>query len=149
MANLSNIQKAFLVELFGPSMGSLKTAAKVVLGTEDYSSILTDDLLAAIRKRGDAEIVAHIPKAIHTLSKMLENPEQSMYMDKLQKIASDILDRAGIVKKEAARNDNLTIGVVLLPAKGKLPEPPTIDQSQKIEGPVLLMAPVIINDIQT
>jgi len=147
MAKLTEIQNQFIKELFNDSLGDVKEAAKKVLGTEDYSSLLTDELIAEIQKRSEVEIALQAPKAIHTLSQMLKNPEGSFFIDKLSKVAQDILDRAGVSKKEAKQSSQMTIGVVLLPSKTVLAEPPAIEQGKTIEGPVLLSSPVIINDL--
>lgn len=150
MANkLSPTQNLFIKELFGNCHGNVKNAAKAVLGTEDYSSLMTDDLIEAIRGRADAELALQAPKAIHTITRMLEEPENMMFMDKLHKVCADVLDRIGVSKQERHTVGQVAIGIVLLPTKEKLPEPPTIEHSQTIEGPILLTRPVVINDLQT
>lgn len=130
-ARLSPTQLDFLRHLFGKANGNLALAAKEAIGTEDYSQLLTDELLDAIKKRADDELVLNIPKAVFIMSKMLSEPEGMLYSDKLHKVAADVLDRAGLSKRERPSSGNVTVGIVLLPNKQMLPEPPNheiIDQ---------------------
>ena len=146
---LSPTQTEFLKNLFGVASGNLKQAAKLTINSEDYSSLLTDELTSAIKKRADAELAASVPRAVNVIQQMLNDPESVMFMDKLHKIAADVLDRAGLSRQERAGNNMMTVGVVLIPNKASLPEPPTIEIEKKMSGPVLLTAPVVINDLQT
>lgn len=149
MSKLSTIQQKFLSELFGAALGNAKLAAKNALGSEDYSSILTPELISEIKQRADKELALQTPKAVFIISKMLDDPENAPFMDKLHKVAADVLDRAGISKQERAGSSMLTVGVVMLPSKAVLPEPPTIENEKKNDGPVLLTAPIDLNAIQT
>ena len=144
MAKLSPTQQIFIKELFGAAMGDLSLAADKAIGTADYSSLMTDELLAEIRKRADAEILMQAPKAVYTISKILANPEGSFYIDKLAKICGDVLDRAGISKKEQSSGSQMQIGIVFLPAKQQLPEPPALESIAAIQEPRLLQKPVEI-----
>lgn len=141
---LSDKQKSFLAELFGSCAGNSKAAAKKVIGTEDYSSLMTDDLVSEIRKRGDKEIAMNVPRAIHTISKLLEDPDSAAFAMPLHKIAADILDRAGISKQERTQQSQVAVGIVFLPAKQELPEPPSIIDGKSVEIPVLKKLPVEI-----
>lgn len=138
-SKLSPTQLAFVNELYGSSMGDFKQAAKKVIGSEDYHSLMTDDLLAEIKRRGDAQLTMNVPKAIHVISQMLENPAETLFLDKLHKIAADILDRAGISKQERPQHSTMQIGIVLLPTKTVLPEPPTIEGVAHTLAPVLML----------
>lgn len=127
MAKLSATQETFLKCLFGPANGNLKAAAKATFGTEEYQDILTDELLDAIKKRADNQLTLNVPKAVFIMQKILDEPESFMFMDKLHKVAADILDRAGLSKKERGGNNTSVIGIVMLPNKMQLPEPPQVE----------------------
>lgn len=146
---LSPTQNKFLSALFGSHIGNAKSASKDILGTEDYSSLMTDELISEIKKRGDKEIAMSVPRAIHVISRLLEDPESAAFADKLHKIAADVLDRAGISKQERTSSSQVAIGIVLLPSKVNLPEPPTIEQNSVIHGPMLLTSPIKVNVVQT
>lgn len=137
-SKLSPTQLAFVNELYGSSMGNLKEAAKKVTGSEDYNSLMTDDLIAEIKRRGDMQIAMSVPKAIHVISQMLENPSETLFLDKLHKIAGDLLDRAGLSKSERPQHSTMQIGIVLLPTKVALPEPPTIEGVAHTLAPMLM-----------
>lgn len=128
VARITPTQQEFLKILFGKAAGNLKTAAKEILGTEDYSDLLTDELLNAIKRRADSELTMNVPKAIFIMQKMLDEPESMLYMDKLHKVAADILDRAGVSKQERPSNNTMTVGIVMLPNKIPLTEPVLIEQ---------------------
>lgn len=144
---LSPTQTAFLNNLFGVCNGNLKQAAKLTTGSDEYSGLLTDELTFAIKKRADTELALNVPKAVYIISKMLDDPEGAPFMDKLHKVAADILDRAGLSKQERAGNNMLTVGVVMLPSKAALPEPPTIENQVKQTGPTLLTQPINLNEL--
>ena len=138
-SKLTTIQQAFVKELFGASLGSIKTASNKVLGSDDFSDILDDNLIAEIKRQGDAQLAMNVPKAIHVITKMLENPEENLYLDKLHKIAADVLDRAGISKQERTQHSTMQIGIVLLPTKTNLPEPPAIEGVAHTLAPTLML----------
>lgn len=133
---LAATQQAFLNALFGPARGKLKEAAKIATGQEDYSQFLTDDLLAAIKKRADGELTLAVPKALFMMTSALEDPENSMFIDKLHKIAADILDRAGVSKQERPVSSQTMIGIVMLPNKMELPPPPSAPELPVIDADV-------------
>jgi hypothetical protein len=138
-SKLSPTQIQFVKELYGSSMGNLKEAAKKVIGSEDYEGLLTADLIAEIKKRGDEQLAMSVPKAIYVLTNMLENPGETLFLDKLSKIAQDLLDRAGLSKNERPQTSTLQIGIVLLPTKVALPEPPTIEGVAHTLAPMLML----------
>lgn len=125
MAKLTATQEAFLKQLFGPCSGNLKTASKAVIGSEDYSQLMTDELLTAIKSRADSELILSVPKAVYIMQKLLDPEDGSFFAsDKLHKIAGDILDRAGLSRQERPTHNSTTIGIVMLPNKALLPVPP-------------------------
>lgn len=142
MAKLTQTQHEFVKALFGAALGNLKTAAKMV-GVDDYSVLMTEELTEAIKKRADTELVMNVPKAVQMMNKILNDPDSVPYMDKLHKVAADILDRAGLAKQERPNSGGATIGLVFLPDKKSLPEPP---EDEEVE---LISAPILENGIQT
>jgi hypothetical protein len=143
MQKLTETQHEFVKALFGPAAnGNLNSAAKEI-GIDDYTMLMTQELIEAIKKRADMELVMNVPKAVHVMSKILNNPEEIGFMDKLHKVAADVLDRAGISKQERPQAAGTNIGLVFLPDKKLLPEPPsdeTIDQNISLSNPQFLQA---------
>lgn len=131
MARLSATQLRFVAALFGPALGNLKEAAKQV-GVDEYSSLMTDELAAEIKKRADNEMIWNVPKAIHTMQNMLENPQAVMNMDKLLKVCTEFLDRAGVSKQDRALGGGNQIGLVFLPSLKPLVEPPDEADDQEV-----------------
>lgn len=129
MAKLTSTQHEFLTFLFGPALGNLTVAAEMV-GIKDYSVLMTEELTEAIKKRADAEIAMNVPRAVHMINKILTDHENVPYMDKLHKVCADVLDRAGISKQERPNSGGAAIGLVFLPDKKALPEPPDEDEAE-------------------
>ena len=119
---LTPLQQDFLTQLFGKACGNLTTAAEAV-GVEDYSILMTEELIEAIKKRADNEIALNVPRAIFTMQNMLTNPNETFNMDKLTKLCTEFLDRAGLGKVERSGGGGLKIGLVILPDKLMLEEP--------------------------
>lgn len=132
MARLTPTQQQFIAALFGPAMGNLSEAAKQI-GITDYSSLMTDELASEIKKRADNEMLWNVPKAIHTMSEMLINPQNVMNMDKLLKVCTEFLDRAGISKQDRAISGGGQIGLVFLPNLKPLEEPPDEESDQEVQ----------------
>jgi hypothetical protein len=124
VSKLTATQEEFLKQLFGPCTGNLKAAAKAVTGSEDYSELMDDALLSALKRRADNEIVLSSAKATFILQRILENPEDVLFFKDVAKVASDILDRAGISRQERTSGGSTIVGLVYLPPKISLPEPP-------------------------
>lgn len=121
---LTPIQTEFINILFGKAMGSVKVACEIC-GIEDYLTILTDGLIEAIRTKADQALALSVPRAVHVIQKMLDTEEGSVFVsEKLHKVAIDVLDRVGLSKKERPSSGGTTIGLVFLPNKMPLPEPP-------------------------
>lgn len=123
MAKLTPLQNEFLTALFGPAAGSLADAAKAT-GVSDISQLMTDEFAAAIKQRADNEMLWNVPKAIHVMKNMLENPQAVMNMDKLLKVCTEFLDRSGLSKQERGISGQGAIGLVFLPNKQPVQEPP-------------------------
>lgn len=129
-------QLAFVNALYGPARGNLKAAAKIATGTEEYIQLLDETLLDAIKKRADNELTLSVPKALYVMTTALDNPEDAFYIDKLHKIAADILDRAGVSKQERPTTSTQMIGIVMLPSKNVLPPPPPPPDAPMIDADV-------------
>jgi len=123
-ARLSPVQQEFLKQLFGPCLGNVRKAAEAVCGTDDYTQFMTEEMSEAIKKRADQELVFNVPKAVATMQKILDDPDNTPYMDKLHKVAADILDRAGLSKVDRNVKGSTQIGLVLLPSLNPNPEQP-------------------------
>lgn len=122
---LTPIQNEFVRVLFGKAMGNAKVACEEVTGSTDCSSIMTSELVEAIKLRADQELALSVPRAVHVIQQMLHGEGQDIFVsDKLHKVCTDILDRAGISKQERPSSAGTTIGLVFLPDKKMLPEPP-------------------------
>jgi hypothetical protein len=137
--NLTETQVQVIKHLFGAAMGDVKKAA-AACGVENIADILTDEFVEAIRKRGDGELSLSIPRAIYVIQQMLsEDPSQAtFYSEKLHKVATDLLDRAGISKQERSSSGGMTVGLIFMPDKRPLSAPPvTIDM---IAEPVAKLA---------
>lgn len=133
---LSAVQKLFLKTLFGKAQGDLKKAS-AELGFDDYSQLMTDEFIDAIKKRADNELMLSVPRAIYIINKMITDEDGGMFVsDKLHKVCADVLDRAGLSRRERASSGSTTIGLVFLPSKNALPEPPTIENQ-----PVKMLLP--------
>lgn len=123
-AKLSALQQDFLKQLFSVAQGNMPAAAKAV-GLDDYSIILDDAMVDAIKSRADKELSVNIPRAIFVINKMLQDDGTGMFVsDKLHKVATDILDRAGLSKQERPQSGSQQMGLIFLPNKIPLPEPP-------------------------
>lgn len=135
MAKLTTTQLDFIKHLFGKANGDMKKASFLAIENEDYSGLLTDELLDEIKRRADQELILNVPKAIFIMNKMLSEPESMPFLEKLHKVSADILDRAGLSKRERPSSSNMTVGVILLPNKAKLPELPD-DTAITIDNPL-------------
>jgi hypothetical protein len=121
---LTEDQTKFLSALFTTCMGDLKKAANEAIGTEDYSSLVDDALLSELKKKSDREIQLSAAKATFILRKVLDHPEDLVFFKDVAKVASDILDRAGISRQERSVSHSSVLGLVFLPPKAELPPPP-------------------------
>lgn len=134
MAKITELQQEFIKQLYGACAGDMKKAAAAV-GVEDYSMLMTDEVIEAIKKRADNELVFNVPKAVSVMSKILDNPESVLYFDKLHKVAADVLDRAGLSKVDRSVQGSTAIGLVFLPDLKPTPEPPEDETEQPASPP--------------
>lgn len=127
-SKLTDLQQKFLKNLFGAALGDTTLACEMT-GIADYQDLMTDDLIEEIRTRADQNLSMNVPKAVFLIQKMLANSEDgSMFVsEKLHKVATDLLDRVGLSKKERPNSGGTTLGLVFLPAKASLPLPPPDD----------------------
>lgn len=129
---LSALQHEFLKQLFSVAQGNMPTAAKAV-GLDDYGILLDDAMVEAIKTRADKELAGNIPRAVYVINKMLEDDGSGMFVsDKLHKVATDILDRAGLSKQERPQTGSQQMGLIFLPNKIPLPEPPKQLESEMV-----------------
>lgn len=125
MAKLTATQESFLKALFGSCAGNLKAAAKEATGSEDYTSFIDENLLQALKRRADQEVVLSSAKAAFILQRIMDNPEDLLFFKDVAKVASDILDRSGISRQERMAGGGSVIGLVMMPMKAILPDPPS------------------------
>lgn len=113
---LTEKQQAFLDALFGEAEGDPKLAAKMS-GVARYHEMmlgLKDEIMA----RCEHDLIVHGPKAVMTMVKAL-NPTADDLLGLAYRLraAEQILDRAGLVKKEKTVDLGQAIGLLILPEK--------------------------------
>lgn len=115
---LTEMQESFLSFLFGEAEGNVRQAMELAgySRTTKPSDVLPS-LSDEISSRAAKHLSAASARAVFSLISVLDSPHQNGAGNRI-KAASQILDRAGIVKK--AEEINLKIpeqGIVILPAK--------------------------------
>lgn len=137
---LTPLQQEFLKALFGTCHGNLQKAAEEA-GIDDFSLIMTDELADAIRAKAEHQLALNVPQAIFTLQNILSNPDPTMHfapIDKLTKVCTEILDRAGLGKVERSTSSGgLKIGLIILPDKQKIQDAEFTEVKQVSENTTL------------
>lgn len=144
-AKLTQLQQDFLKQLFGPAQGKLEAAAKA-LDLDDYSSLMTPELVEAIKTRADHEITLNVARAVFVMKNMLDNPNEAFNMDKVTKLCTEFLDRAGLGRVDRNTTGGLKIGLVILPDKIRLADPDAslvLDQKVEVINGRQLVAPEV------
>jgi phage terminase small subunit len=117
--DLNERQKKFVEALFDSDVrGNFTLAAKKAGYSENTDGVEVADAIddTYILEQAARYLKRSTPKAVIELISLLENPPPNS--ENIRKVAGDILDRAGIVKKDAL---DITVqaptGIVILPSK--------------------------------
>ena len=117
---MTDKQKAFLEALGGEALGDVREAMNIA-GYAKSASIntTTAPLVAEITKIAEQMIAQHSIKAVLGITGVLANPV-TMGSEKILMAAKELLDRAGIVKKDKLEiTASVLAPVAYLPAKNR------------------------------
>lgn len=88
-----------------------------------YRHIFVEEVKQAIIEGTNLRLVTLLPKAVNKIDSVLDNPEQGGAA-RLLEAAAQVLDRGGVVKKEAREvTIKAPTGIVIIPSKKPLDEP--------------------------
>jgi len=108
-------QEKFLNALFGEAQGNFREAMNIAgYAQTEYPARLIRSLKAEIIERAEYMLAANAPKAVLSMSGILDDPSALGNKDRLA-AAKEILDRAGIVKTEKVEHKTNGAAIVLLP----------------------------------
>lgn len=113
---LTEKQQLFLECLFLPEVKGSFSKAKKLAGYSENTPVsgIIDGLREEILEYSKRFILANAPKAVMSISSILDNPTD-LGSKEILAAAKDILDRAGIVKTE--KIEVQTPGIFILPKK--------------------------------
>jgi hypothetical protein len=93
-------QEKFLNALFGEAQGNFREAMSIAgYASTEYPARLIRQMKNEIIERAEYMLAANAPKAVLSMSGILDDPSALGNRDRLA-AAKEILDRAGIVKTE-------------------------------------------------
>jgi hypothetical protein len=99
-------QEKFLNALFGEAQGNFREAMNIAgYASTEYPARLTRQMKNEIIERAEYMLAANAPKAVLSMSGILDDPSALGNRDKLA-AAKEILDRAGLVKTEKDRTQD-------------------------------------------
>ena len=108
-------QEKFLNALFGVAQGNFRIAMNVAgYASTEYPARLIRQLKSEIIERAENMLAANAPKAVLSMSGILDDPSALGNKDRLA-AAKEILDRAGIVKTEKVEHKTNGAAIVFLP----------------------------------
>ena len=108
-------QEKFLNALFGEAQGNFREAMNIAgYAQTEYPARLIRSLKSEIIERAEYMLAANAPKAVLSMSGILDDPSALGNKDRLA-AAKEILDRAGIVKTEKVEHKTNGAAIVLLP----------------------------------
>ena len=108
-------QEKFLNALFGEAQGNFREAMNIAgYAQTEYPARLIRSLKAEIIERAEYMLAANAPKAVLSMSGILDDPSALGNKDRLA-AAKEILDRAGIVKNEKVEHKTNGAAIVFLP----------------------------------
>jgi hypothetical protein len=112
-------QEKFLNALFGEAQGNFREAMNIAgYASTEYPARLTRQMKNEIIERAEYMLAANAPKAVLSMSGILDDPSALGNRDKLA-AAKEILDRAGLVKTEKDRTqDNRCVDYSPASARG-------------------------------
>ena len=113
--NVTEQQEKFLNALFGVAQGNFRIAMNVAgYAPTEYPARLIRQLKSEIIERAENMLAANAPKAVLSMSGILDDPSALGNRDRLA-AAKEILDRTGIVKTEKIEHKGVASAVVILP----------------------------------
>ena len=108
-------QEKLLNALFGEAQGNFREAMNIAgYAQTEYPARLIRSLKAEIIERAEYMLAANAPKAVLSMSGILDDPSALGNKDRLA-AAKEILDRAGIVKTEKVEHKTNGAAIVFLP----------------------------------
>jgi hypothetical protein len=108
-------QEKFLNALFGEAQGNFREAMNIAgYASTEYPARLIRSLKSEIMERAEYMLAANAPKAVLSMSGILDDPSALGNKDRLA-AAKEILDRAGIVKTEKVEHKTNGAAIVILP----------------------------------
>ena len=108
-------QEKFLNALFGEAQGNFREAMNMAgYAKSEYPARLIRNLKSEIIERAEYMLAANAPKAVLSMSGILDDPSALGNKDRLA-AAKEILDRAGIVKTEKVEHKTNGAAIVFLP----------------------------------
>ncbi len=108
-------QEKFLNALFGEAQGNFREAMNIAgYASTEYPARLIRSLKSEIMERAEYMLAANAPKAVLSMSGILDDPSALGNKDRLA-AAKEILDRAGIVKTEKVEHKTNGAAIVFLP----------------------------------
>jgi hypothetical protein len=108
-------QEKFLNALFGEAQGNFREAMNIAgYASTEYPARLIRQMKNEIIERAEYMLAANAPKAVLSMSGILDDPSALGNRDRLA-AAKEILDRAGIVKTEKIEHKTYGASIILLP----------------------------------
>jgi hypothetical protein len=108
-------QEKFLNALFGEAQGNFREAMNIAgYASTEYPARLIRQMKNEIIERAEYMLAANAPKAVLSMSGILDDPSALGNRDRLA-AAKEILDRAGIVKTEKIEHKTHGASIILLP----------------------------------
>ena len=108
-------QEKFLNALFGEAQGNFREAMDIAgYAKTEYPARIIRTMKAEISERAEYMLAANAPKAVLSMSGILDDPSALGNRDRLA-AAKEILDRAGIVKTEKVEHKTNGAAIVILP----------------------------------
>ena len=108
-------QEKSLNALFGEAQGNFREAMNMAgYAKSEYPARLIRNLKSEIIERAEYMLAANAPKAVLSMSGILDDPTALGNKDRLA-AAKEILDRTGIVKTEKVEHKTNGAAIVFLP----------------------------------
>ena len=113
--NVTEQQEKFLNALFGVAQGNFRIAMNVAgYASTEYPARLIRQLKSEIIERAENMLAANAPKAVLSMSGILDDPSALGNRDNLAP-ANASLGRPGIVRPETREHEGVASAVVILP----------------------------------
>jgi hypothetical protein len=108
-------QEKFLNALFGEAQGNFREAMRIAgYASTEYQARLIRQMKNEIIERAEYMLAANAPKAVLSMSGILDDPSALGNRDRLA-AAKEILDRAGLVKTEKIEHKTIGASIIILP----------------------------------